>query len=165
MKVRFHSLAMIIFTAVAGFAQPALAMQNRDQTEPQQGLPTEKKRALSKYGPEDVFSEQEMNDANQSRSRRKPQPARPSNPSPAPIQSPTSTPTPSLQLGAATPSPTINVAAIDNQSRQQPLTQLTPPVQVVSKWTVPILSTMALVVFAALIFVLNKLRILLRTSS
>lgn len=172
MKIRFHSLALIIFAALAGSAQPAFAMritfvqvpQNRDQTETQQGLPPEKKRSLSEYGPEDVFSEQEMNDPRQSGSRRKPLSAPRSNPSSAPKQSAYTAATPLLQQGAADPSPTINVTALDNQGRQPPLVQLTPSVRVVSKWTVPILSGLALVVFAALIYVLNKLRLLLRTS-
>lgn len=173
MKVRFHSLALIIFTALAGFAQPAFAMhitfvqvpQNRDQTETQQGLSPEKKRSLSKYGPEDVFSEQEMNDPRQPQSRRKPQSAPVSNPSPAPKQSASTAATPALQPEAADPVPTINVAALDNQERQPPLAQLPPSVRGVSRWTVPILSGLALIVFAALIYVLSKLMGLLRTSS
>jgi hypothetical protein len=173
MKVRFHPPALIIFAALAGFSQPAFAMhitfvqvpQNRDQTETQQGLSPEKKRSLSKYGPEDVFSEQEMNDARQSQSRRKSQSAPGTNPPPAPKPSPSTAATPSPQPEAADPSPTINVAALDNQERQPPLAQLPPPVQGVSRWTVPILSGMALVVFVALIYVLSKLRGLLRASS
>ncbi|HKQ77410.1 MAG TPA: hypothetical protein VJ810_27170 [Blastocatellia bacterium] len=173
MEVRFHSLALIFFAALAGFAQPAFAMritvveipQNRDQTETQQGLSPEKKRSLSKYGPEDVFSEQEMNDPRQSESRRKPQSAPGSNPSSAPKQSPSAAATPSPQPVASEPVPTINVAALDNQGRQPPLVQMPPPAQEVSRLTVPILSVMALVVFAALLYVLNKLRGLLRASS
>jgi hypothetical protein len=172
MRVRFHSQALIIFAALAGFAQPGFAMQitfvqvpqNRDQTETQQGLPPEKKRSLSRYGPEDVFSEQEMNDARKPRSRRKPQPGSGSNPSPALKQSAAPVVTPALQLEAATPGPSLKVAALDNQGLQPPLPQLTPSVRVVSKWTVPVLSGLALVVFAALIFVLNKLKSLLRAA-
>jgi len=174
MEVRFHSLALIFFAALAGFAQPAFAMritvveipQNRDQTETQQGLSPEKKRSLSKYGPEDVFSEQEMNDPRQSESRRKPQSAPGSSPSSAPKQSTATAATPSPQPVASEPVPTINVAALDNnQGRQPPLVQMPPPAQEVSRWTVPILSIMAVVVFAALLYVLNKLRGLLRAAS
>src|SRR5262245_3050695 len=183
MRIKFHSLALIIFVALTGFEEPAFAMritsvhvpQNRDQQETQQGLPTEKKRALSKYGPEDVFSDQEMNDARQPRSRRKSQSAPVSSPSPTPTPKRSVTPaaTPTPQPAEAIPSPTITVAALDNQAQQPPLAQppppaqppplaqLPPPIRVLSKWTVPILSSLALVVFVALIYVLNKLRVLL----
>ena len=177
MKIGFHSLALIIFVAIAGIAQPAFAMritfvqvpQNRDQTETQQGLTPEKKRSLSRYGPEDVFSEQEMNDARQSRSRRRPPSAPASTPSPAPKQSATPiatlsvTPTP--QPKATTPSPTIDVAALDNSGPPVSIAQQTPSIRVVSKWTVPVLSGLALVVFLALIYVLGKLMSLLKLSS
>ena len=188
MRFNFRSLALIIFAALAGFVQPALArritfvpvQQNRDQAEPQQGLPPDKKRSLSRIGPEDVFSDQEMNDARKSQSRRKPQPSTVSNPTPAPRQSatprvtpyvkpsvtPSMTPsmTPSIQTVSPTPSP-VNIAALDDKERQQPLSPLEAPVKIASKWTVPVLSALALLVFAALIHVLNKLRGFLKVSS
>src|SRR5262249_15929663 len=177
MRIGFHSLSLIIFAALVGIAQPAFAMritivqvpQNRDQTETQQGLTPEEKRSLTRYGPEDVFSEQEMNDARQSRSRRRSPSALASNPSPAPKQSATPIATPSVtptpQPKATTPSPTIDVAALDNSGPPLPLAQQTPSIRIVSKWTVPVLSGLALVVFAALIYVLGKLMSLLRISS
>jgi len=176
MRIGIHSLASIIFAALAGVTQPAFAwqitfvqvQQNRDQQEAPQGLTPEKKRSLSRYGPEDVFSEQEVNDARQPRSRRKSQSAPASNPSPAPKQSATpiatlgATPTP--QPKEITPNPTIDVAALDTQGPRVSLAQQTPSARFLSKWTVPVLSGLALVVFSALIFVLNKLMSLLRTS-
>lgn len=188
MRFNFRSLALIIFAALAGLVQPALArqitfvpvQQNRDQAEPQQGLPPDKKRSLSRIGPEDVFSDQEMNDARKSQSRRKPQPSAVSTPTPAPRQSatprvtpyvtpsvaPAMTPsmTPSIQTVSPTPSPAVNIAALDDKERQPPLNPLAAPVKFVSKWTVPVLSALALLVFAALIHVLNKLRGFLKVS-
>src|SRR5678815_1625466 len=67
MRIRYLSLSVIIpaivITTCAAFAQEAVAMQiiftettqSRNQTPPQEGLPPEKKKSLSKYGPDDLF--------------------------------------------------------------------------------------------------------------
>ncbi len=173
MKVRFHSLVLILLAALTLLAHPAIpwqpvfvqASQNRDQTENPQGLPPDKKRSLSRIGPEDVFSEQELNDSRQSRPRRVPQSAPRTNV--APIQIPIAPPvsTPSLQPERAIPAATISVEALGNQDRQQTLPPLTSSSQFVPKWIVPVLSFLAMIVFAALLFVLGKLRSLLRATS
>jgi len=192
MKVGFLSRTLMIslfVAALAGFAQQAFAMQitfvqtpqNRNQTQTQEGLPPEKKKSLSRYGPEDVFpgaSEQEVNRNRESQPRRTPQTSPASRPAPkqsaTPIAPPSATPsaTPSVtpsalppQLDVATPSPTIIIAALDNQGRQSPLAQLASFIPFSSKWTVPVLSGLAVVVSAALIYVLTKLREKIRVGS
>jgi len=161
------------------------APQGRNQTQNQQGLPPEKKRSLSKVGPEDVFpgaNEQEENRPRQSRPQLRSQTAPASRPASIPKQSVTLVATPSVtpaqpavatpsptmtpaQLAVATPSPAIFVAALDNQGHQSPLVQQSIFARVGSKLTVPVLSALALVVSAALIYVLTKLREKLREGS
>src|SRR5262249_53671606 len=168
MRVGFFSLALIIslfVAALSGFAQQAYAMritfvqapQNPNQIQPQQGLPPEKKKSLSKYGPEDVFgtSEQEesrtRDSAQPRRSKTKPTPA------PKPSASPVATPSVAPTQPAAAPSPTIDLSSASSQTRRLPPTQQSLSSQDGSKWTVPVLLGLAWVVSAALIFVLIKL--------
>lgn len=190
MRVGFLSRTLIIslfVAALAGFAQQAFAMQitfvqapqNRNQTQTQEGLPPEKKKSLSRYGPEDVFpgaTEQEENRNRKSQPRRNPQTAPASRPAPAPKQSatpvatlsatPSVTPSaPPSQPDVATPSPTIIIAALDNQGRQPPLAQQATFAPFSSKWTIPVLSGLAVVVSAALIYVLTKLREKIRVGA
>ena len=174
MKGRFHSLALVIFFAFTVFTQPSFATQitftqvpqNRDQSETQQGLPPDKKRSLSRYGPEDVFREQEMNDSRKSQSRRKHQSTSGSNSVPASKTS-ASPPSPtSPEPVAAAPGPTIVATSLDNnQERRQTLGQLTPAARFAPRWTVPLLSALALIVFAALLYVLNKIRGFIKVST
>ncbi|MGH9769064.1 MAG: hypothetical protein ACREAB_16675 [Blastocatellia bacterium] len=183
MRVRFLSPALIssVFAvaALAGFAQQSLAIQitfvqapqSRNQTQKEQGLPPEKKRSLSKVGPEDVFpgaNEQETNRPREPQPQLRSRPAPASRPasitkqSAAPVVTPPVMP---VQPAVATPSPTIFVAALENQDRQPPLDQQSIFAQVGSKWTVPVLSGLALVVSAALVYVLTKLREKIREGS
>src|SRR5262245_11343918 len=169
MRVVSLSVILIIFVTLDGFARRASAMRiasvqlsgNQTQEQTQQGLPPDKKRSLSRYGPEDIFPEQ--GGVEQSRPRRVSRPAPAStlsklSPAPQPLPSTNRTPTAiSPPQPAAVPSPTIIFAALDNQGRQTAIASQAPSVRVVPRWTAPILSALALLVSAALIFVLNKL--------
>jgi len=170
MRVGFLSAILIIFVTLDGSTQRASAMQitsvqlseNQTQEQTQQGLPPDKKRSLSRYGPEDIFPEQGGVDQSRPRRASRPAPAsKLSKLSPAPQQLPSTNVTPTAisppQPAAAVPSPTIIFAALDNQGRQTAIASQAPSVRVVPKWTAPILSALALLVSAALIFVLNKL--------
>ena len=174
MRVGFISLALIIvvFASAAGsLASPTRiafvqSQQPRNQTQtPEGGLPPEKKKSISKFGPEDFFGQQGGEDtrrngggARQSRNTR-PTPAPPSAPptrqpvtsAKAPITQPSATPS-----QPATPSPTITAAAaLDTGAPQSPLSQ---GVSSDKKWMVPAaLIGLALIVSLLLIFTINKL--------
>ncbi len=180
MRVGFLSLSLIISVfgaALAGFAEAPFAMQitfvqapqSRGQTQPQQGLPPDKKKSLSKYGPEDVFPEQEESRGRDSRRGGQPTPTPRSSPSPSPSLKPSVTPsaTPSAtssQSKTPIPSPTVLTASFDNQSPQQPLDQQSSSDKSVSnsKWVLAVLIALALVVSVALIYVIGKLKETLR---
>jgi cytoskeletal protein RodZ len=183
MRVGLLSLALIIavFASALGGLAPvtpiafAQSSQPRNQAQPQEGLPPDKKKALATYGPEDVFgqsSERENNNNRTSGRQRRPQPtpAPPSSPPPRPpststlAPAATSSPAP-IQPSEETPSPTIAAASLDSGGQQPPLGQGA-SVNIISEWKAPIgLLALALIVLSALIFTLTKLVEKIRESS
>lgn len=176
MKTRFLSMALIasVLTAaaIAGFEQTVVAQitflqapQNRNQTQDQRGLPPEKKKSLSRYGPEDAFpgaGGQDESRGRNSRTRQKSQRASSSKAAPTPKQSsnpkalvaePSPPPT---QAMAARPGPTT-LTALGNQVQQLPSARQSSSSEPAPQWTVPVLAGLALVVSIALIYVLAKL--------
>jgi hypothetical protein len=178
MRVGFVSLALIIMvfaSAPGGLASPTRiafvqSQQPRNQTQtPEGGLPPEKKKSISKFGPEDFFGAQGGEDsrrngagARQPRNTRPtptpasaPPPRQPATSAKAPVTQPSVTPS---QPSMATPSPTINAAAaLDTGAPQSPLSQGNPSDKIASKWAAPILIGLALFVSGALIWTLTKL--------
>ena len=175
MRVGFLSLALIVvaFAGASGnlasatrvaFAQ---SQQPRNQTQPQEGLSPEKKSALSRIGPEDVFGV--TGDAPTNRQsgnkQRKPQPT-PALQSPPP-QRPQATsatapsPQPSaspVQSTTAEPSPTVAAGSLDTAAQQPPLGQGDSTDKMIPRWVAPTgLIALALFVLAALTFTLTKL--------
>jgi hypothetical protein len=138
--------------------------QPRNQGQNQQGLSPEKKKSLSKYGPEDAFPNtegQENSRRQNSRPAQRSQTASSSRPAPTPAPSATPVAMPSLTLATpppASPSPTANAAAASGRSQQPPPISQAAAIQSADEWTVPVLSGLALVVSVALIYVLTKLR-------
>jgi hypothetical protein len=143
--------------------------QPQSQQQGQQGLPPEKKKSLSKYGPEDVFPgarEQEDNapqptrknsrqsaGATASRSVTKPSPTPPANAAATPIPLAVS-PTPLPLLAAATPAV---VPVTSNRLTQSPAKNSAPsPLGPIA------LAAASLLVLGALIYVLGILRKKLR---
>jgi hypothetical protein len=176
MKVGFLSLALIVvaFAGAPGnlasatriaFAQ---SQQPRNQAQPQEGLPAEKKSVLTRYGPEDVFGvsgEDSRNRATGRPQQRKPlpTPAPPSTPpqrqpatsAAAPTAQPSATP---VQSSTPEPSPTAAAGALENGLQSPPLGQVGSSDRFAPKWAMPIgLIFLALLVLAALTFTLTKL--------
>ncbi len=145
-------LGQITFvTAPQGSATPA----NR-QTQ-QGGLSPEKKKSLSKYGPEDAFpgaSEQE----NQQRQTTRTSPRRTATTSPTstPASTATATPTPATVAVTSSPSASIPTSATTNNTAAS----TTSSAQNSTGYNlVPVtLATAALLVFGALIYVVGSLR-------
>lgn len=135
------------------FVQNPPAPRNQNQ----ESLPPEKKKSLSGIGPDEVFREQ--NEApqaarrpeNRSRSTAKP------TPSPAAAQSPT--PTPTISQPQETPTALPAAAPIITSTPSPP-----PPPPSGNGWLLPGLGVLSMLVFAALIFVVGRLRQLLRES-
>jgi hypothetical protein len=183
MKTRLFLTALAVSglaaAALAVISRPAMATritsvqgnQSRNQTQNQGGLPPEKKKALSRYGPEDAFpgtNEQQDNRRQGARSgqrsRRSPTPA----PAPGPSPSPTRLATPSpiaAPVIPTSPSPTATAAALSNPVLQPPPAQRSSFARSASEWAVPVLSALALIVSIALIYVLVKLREKIREGS
>lgn len=174
MKIRFLSMALIasvLTTAtLAGLELTVVAQitflqapQNRNQTQDQRGLPPEKKKSLSRYGPEDAFpgaGGQDESRGRNSRTRQKSQRASSSKAAPTPKQSSTpkalvAEPSPP-PTQAARPGPTT-LAALGNQVQQLPSARQSSSSEPAPQWTVPVLAGLALVVSIALIYVLAKL--------
>src|SRR5262245_8704755 len=166
MRVGFLTLTLI--TAIFASAMPITFVQA--QSRGQEGLSQEKKRALSKLGPEDVWGS--TGDESRSRSAANPrQQQRKGSPTPTPApasrQSTTSVTaqpaatqppaTSSQQPAVATPSATIPAPTLAAGIQQSPLSQEDSPGKIDSKWAAPTLIVMALIVSAALIFILTKL--------
>src|SRR5215813_6258414 len=88
MKVGFLLLALIIvvFASAPGGFAIVQAQQTRNQTQPQQGLPTKQKQDLTRMGPEDIFGPQgddsRTRGTNGRQRRAQPTPAAPSSPPP-----------------------------------------------------------------------------------
>jgi hypothetical protein len=179
MKVGILSLALIVvaFAGAPGnlasatriaFAQ---SQQPRNQTQSQEGLPPEKKTALSRMGPEEIFgvsgddSRRSTGSAAGKQPRGKPQPT-PATPSTAPQRTPaTSVGATSAQSSAtpvpsptAEPSPTAVAGTVDNGLQSQSLGQVASSDKIFPKWATPVgLIGLALAVLAALTFTLTKL--------
>lgn len=174
MRVGFLSLALIVVAFAGAPGSPASAtgiafaqsQQPRNQAQPQEGLPPDKKKTLSGFGPEDVLGPYVEDPRNRQpgRPQRKPQPT-PTLQSPpaqrptatsaaAPPAQPSATP---AQSSTAEPSPTVAAATID-MGTQPSLTQGDSSDKLIPKWAAPIgLILLALLVSVALIFTLTKL--------
>ncbi len=182
MRVGFLSLALIIVVfagasgGLASATQIAFAQspQPRNQTPPQDGLPSDQKKKLSGYDPADVFpiTERETNPRAATRPPRKPTTAFPSTPQVRPPATSTAAPsvtspaTPLQSSPVETPSPTMAAGAIDSGGVQQPpLGQEDSSVKGIFRWTATGLLALALIVSALLIFTLTKLWEKIRESS
>ncbi len=158
--------------------------QGRPQGQNQQGLPPNKKRSLSNYGPEDVFPvEPEQNEVrNQgsrapsrsaSRSRTSTTVPNPTSMAPPVISERMSLPatpdplaTPADPATPATPTPTAAVAVSSlgqPQSLARPQTNAGPPTDV--RWMLGGLALASVVIFTALVYVLFKLKEKLREGN
>ena len=175
MKVGFLSLALVVvvFAGAPGnlasatriaFAQ---SQQPRNQTQPQEGLPPDKKSALSRMGPEEIFGVSGGEDS-RNRAAGKQRGQRPTTPLPSPPpqrQPVTSAGAPSAQPSATpvqsstpAPSPTAVAGPLENGLQSSSLGQVGSSDKILPKWvTPPILIAMALFLLAALIFTLFKL--------
>lgn len=141
----------------------------------QQNLPPEKKKSLSKFGPEDVFpgaQDQETKDRQRSRSGRrssasiKPSPTLQATPQPTPAATPeikptpSPTPSPTIQEPAPRPTSTAVVAGVALTQPSGPGPQSSPP-----GWLLPSLALFSLMVLSAFIYVLIRLFEKLRKGS
>ncbi|MGH9834837.1 MAG: hypothetical protein ACREBD_11670 [Blastocatellia bacterium] len=182
MKIRLVFPALVVYflaaASLSGLMQQASATQSafvqgnqpRNQGQNQRGLSPEKKKSLSKYGPEDAFPETDEPEANRRQGARTTPPARTSSApkySPGPKQSATPVAKPSLILAPAipaSPSPTT-AAALRNPVQQSTPAPRSSTAQPASDWTAPVLLGLALIVSVALIYVLIKLRERIREGS
>jgi hypothetical protein len=174
MRVVFLSLALIIvaFASAPGdFASAtriayAQSQQPRNQTQPQEGgLPAEKRKALTTYGPEDVFGV--SGDDPRNRSTPRPRNLRPT---PTPLSSPPQR-QPATSAGALSgqpsvspsqstavePSPTATAATLEGGLQQSSFGQGSTSDRISPKWAAFGLIAAALFVSLALIFTLTKL--------
>jgi hypothetical protein len=174
MRVGFLSLALIVVAFAGAPGSPtsatrttfAQSQQPRNQAQSQEGLPPDKKKTLSSFGPEDVFGVPEEDPRNRQQGKtRKPQPT-PALQSPPPQRQPaTSAAAPSarpsaspVQSSSPEPSPTVAAAALENGIQSPSLGQEDSSDKVFPRWAAPIgLIAMALIVSALLIFTLTKL--------
>jgi hypothetical protein len=175
MRVGFLSLALIVVAFAGAPGSPASAtwtafaqsQQPRNQAQSQEGLPPDKKKTLSGFGPEDVFGVPDEDPRNRQAGRqtRKPQPT-PALQSPPPQRQPAPSPVaPSAQPSASPvqssspePSPTVAAAPIENGLQSSSLGQGDSSDKMFPKWVAPIgLIAMALIVSVLLIFTLTKL--------
>lgn len=178
MKARafFYSLVAALFCCLTtafdqspqakqtNFVTATPSPQNRAQNPPR--LPPEKRRSLSKYGPEDVFpGAREQDEENRSASRS----SRAARKSPTPNAAPQ--PSPALAAATATPVPTLNIVAA-TALQQSAIGAVPAPVAGAATTTAAptrlvtiALIAAALLVLAALLYVLSKLKHLLRVGS
>jgi hypothetical protein len=175
MRVGFLSLALIVVAIASAPGSPASAtgiafaqsQQPRNQAQPQEGLPPDKKKTLSGFGPEDVFgvTGEDPRNRQPGKPQRKPQPtpafqsAAPQKPSATSAASPSAQPsaTPG-QSSVAEPSPTVAAASIDMGSQQPALGRGDSSDKIIPKWAAPTgLILLALLVSVALIITLTKL--------
>ena len=151
-------------------APTALAQANRQQGQQgQQGIPAEKKRSLSRIGPEDVFPgarEQEGNrPARESAAPRRRESAATPRPSPSPTPTPASVPDqspigPTGSSALPSPTPAVEVKTNEPATSAASTAAIPPP-----SWLLPLLIAVALIVLTALIYVLYKLSEKLRQGS
>jgi uncharacterized membrane protein len=175
MRVGFLSLALIVVAFAGAPGSPtsatrttfAQSQQPRNQAQSQEGLPPDKKKTLSSFGPEDVFGvpEEDPRNRQQGRQTRKPQPTpaiqspppqrQPATSAAAPSAQPSATP---VQSSSPEPSPTVAAAALENGIQSPSLGEGDSSDKIFPKWAAPIgLILMALIVSALLIFTLTKL--------
>jgi hypothetical protein len=174
MRVGFLSLALIVVAFAGAPGSPASAtrtafaqsQQPRNQAQSQEGLPPDKKKTLSGFGPEDVFGVPEEDPRNRQpgKQTRKPQPT-PALQSPPPQRQPAASAVPPsaqpsaspVQSSTPEPSPTVAAAPLENGLQSPSLGQGASD-KIFPKWVPPIgLILMALIVSALLIFTLTKL--------
>jgi len=175
MRVVFLSLALIVVAFAGATGSPvsatmtafAQSQQPRNQAQSQEGLPPDKKKTLSGFGPEDVFGvpEEDPRSRQPGRQKSKPQPT-PAVQSPPPQRQPATSaaapsaqpPTSPVQSSSPVPSPTVAAAPLENGIQSPSLSQGDSSDNIFPKWVAPIgLIAMALIVSAALIFTLTKL--------
>jgi hypothetical protein len=173
MRVGYLSLALIVVAFAGAPGSPASAtrtafaqsQQPRNQAQSQEGLPPDKKKTLSGFGPEDVFGVPEEDPRRQTaKPIRKPTPPAFQSPSPqrppatsaaAPSAQPSASP---VQSSSPEPSPTVAAAALETGLQSPSLGQGDSSDKIFPKWVAPIgLIAMALIVSALLIFTLTKL--------
>ena len=171
------SVALLAQTAVAQITfvetSPRQQRPQAQQGQRQSGLSPEKKKSLARYGPEDAFPGAREEETNQRRSNRSG--ARQTTSKSQPTPSPTSVPSPTLTpstTAATTPTPAIqnptsrasDAAGLGfNQSDQLNKSQSNKPG---ASSIVPIaLSLATLLVFGALLYVVNILRKRLKSES
>lgn len=183
MRVVFLSLALIVVAFAGAPGSPASAtltafaqpQQPRNQAQPQEGLPPDKKKTLSGFGPEDVFGVPEEDPRNRQTGRQRGKPLPTPATQPTPPQRPPATsaaarseqpPASQVQSSSPAPSPTVAAAPIENGLQSPSLSQGDSSDKMFPKWVTPIsLIAMALLVSAALIFTLTKLVEKIRESS
>jgi hypothetical protein len=171
MKVGFLSLALVVvaFAGAPGNLASAtrIAFAQSQQPRNQEGLPPEKKSALTRMGPEEVFgvSGDDARNRATGKQQRKPLPTpappatppqrQPATSAPAPTAQPSATP---VQSSTPEPSPTAVAGALENGLQPPPLGQVGSSDKFPPKWAMPIgLIFLALIVLAALTFTLTKL--------
>jgi hypothetical protein len=145
----------------------AQSQQPRNQTQPQEGLPPEKKTALTRMGPEEIFgvTGEDSRRATGKQQQRKPLPTAPLPSPPSQRQSVTSTGAPSsqpattpVQSSTPAPSPAAVAGALENGLQSPPLGQVGASDKILPKWMTPTgLIFMALLLLAALTYTLIKL--------
>lgn len=182
MKIRLIFPALVVYvlavTLLSGAAQQATATEiafvqgnQPRQGQNQRGLSPEKKKSLSKLGPEDAFPGADEPEDNRRPAARTTAPARTTSApkySPSPKRSATPVATPSLTLAPAISaglSPTAAAVSQRNPVQQSTPAPLSSTAQPASDWTVSVLSGLALIVSVALIYVLIKLREKIREGS
>jgi hypothetical protein len=147
----------------------AQSQQPRNQTQPQEGLPPDKKTQLSRMGPEEIFGVTGEGDSRNrptgKQQQRKQQPTAPL-PSPPPQRrpvtsagAPSAQPTaPPVQSSTPAPSPTAVAGALENGLQSTTLGQVGSSDKILPKWATPtLLITTALALLGALFFTLIKL--------
>ena len=174
MRVVFLSLALIVVALAGAPGSPASAtrtafaqsQQPRNQAQSQEGLPPDKKKTLSSFGPEDVFGvpEEDPRGRQQGKQRKPlptpaiqspPQQKPPATSAAAPSAQPSASP---VQSSTPEPSPTVAAAPLENGLQSPTLGQGDSSDKIFPKWVAPIgLIAMALIVSALLIFTLTKL--------
>jgi len=174
MRIVFLALALIIVafaSAPGGFASAtriafAQSQQPRNQTQQQEGgLPPEKRKALTGYGPEDVFGVSGENTPNRPTGRQRNARPTPTPQSSAPQRQPATSaaatsaqPSVSpLQPSAVEPSPTATAAALESGLQQSTLGEGSTSNRMSPKLAATLLLAAAVIVSAALIFTVTKL--------
>ncbi len=164
------AISLAVFLPVIAHAQIAFtrmparsgASDQQQEKQPQRGLPPEKKKSLSNYGPEDAFPGAREQEEQQTGSKRAASRQQSSTANPQPTATPASASTTSLiaaptPVDAAAPTPAVSdtVAA----TTPKDVTPSSSGESRTSGMMIPVtLSTAALLVFGALIYVVGMLR-------